>query len=104
MGPSFTLGQPPHTLWGDVVTFLNGTRTTLANVRVEIIDGPNKGGVRINDEKGRYRFDNLVGSPMFHIRIAKTHYQTLTRSVFNEDLFGFVFRHNEQVGVGLMPN
>jgi hypothetical protein len=106
--PNFTLGQPPHTLWGDV--FLdNATRnpvvpsaTRLAAVRVEILDGANGGKVTFSDESGRYRFDDLVTSPPFNVRFTKTSYQALTITISNIDRPLFLFRHNQQRHVQLL--
>ena len=88
-GPWFQLGQPPHTLWGDVV--LAGTTSTLVpHVQLEILDGPNSGKVAIADETGRYGFDDLIASPQFALRLSKAGHRTRTYGGMTE------LRHNRR--------
>jgi hypothetical protein len=77
-GPIFMLGQPPHTMWGAVALAGTSPLVFVFDVRVEIIDGPNAGKVAISDERGRYRFDDLVASPYFAVRFSKVGYRTRT--------------------------
>jgi hypothetical protein len=44
-GPIFMLGQPPHTLWGEVALARTTPSVFVSDVRVEIVDGPNAGKV-----------------------------------------------------------
>jgi hypothetical protein len=88
-GPIIMLGQPPHTLWGDVALARTTPSVFVSDVRVEILDGPNAGKVAISDERGRYRFDDLVTSPPFLARLSRVGHQTRTYSMTE-------LRHNDQ--------
>jgi hypothetical protein len=93
VGPNFTLGEPPHTLWGDV-SLERVVTTVVPDTRVEILTGPNAGKVTVSDQNGRYRFDDLVASPAFDMRVSKPGYQTRT-------LQTPAFHHNQQRSLGM---
>jgi hypothetical protein len=88
-GPTFMLGQPPHTLWGEVALAGTTPSVFVSDVRVEILDGPNAGKVAFSDERGRYRFDDLVASPPFVVRFSKVGHRTRTYGMTE-------LRHNAQ--------
>jgi hypothetical protein len=92
VGPYFRLGAPPHTLWGDVVLARTTPSELVPHVQLEILDGPNAGKVAIGDESARYRFDDLVASPRYSLRLSKAGYQTRTYSMIE-------LRHNQQHNV-----
>jgi hypothetical protein len=54
---------------------------------VEILDGTNAGKSTIADANGRFRFDDLVASPTFFVRLSKERHLTRTYSIID-------FRHN----------
>jgi hypothetical protein len=85
---NFMLAQPPHILWGEVA--LAGTPSvSVSDVRVEILDGPNAGKAAMSDARGRYRFDDLVASPSFGVRLSRVGHRTR--------IYGLTaLRHNEQ--------
>jgi hypothetical protein len=85
---NFMLAQPPRILWGEVA--LAGTPSvSVSDVRVEILDGPNAGKVAMSDARGRYRFDDLVASPSFGVRLSRVGHRTR--------IYGMTaLRHNEQ--------
>ena len=83
------LGQPPHTLWGEVALAGTSPSAFVFDVRVEILDGPNAGKVAISDERGRYWFDDLAASPPFVVRFSKVGYRTRTYGMTE-------LRHNSQ--------
>jgi hypothetical protein len=89
-GPIFRMGAPPHTLWGDVVLAGSMPPAPVQYVQVEILDGPNAGTTAIADEGGRYRFDNLIASPRFSIRVSKARHRTRIYGQMSE------LRHNQQ--------
>lgn len=76
---NFVLGRPPHALWGttEQPTVAN-PRITLADVRIEILDGANAGKVTFSDAAGSFRFDGLVVSQKFSIVLTKTGYRAVT--------------------------
>ena len=90
--PPFMLGRPPHTLWGDVVLSRTTPSVLIPHVQVEILDGPNDGKVVFSDENGRYRFDDLIASPLYALRFSKAGYQTRNYPMTE-------LRHNEQRNV-----
>jgi hypothetical protein len=88
-GAMFMLGQPPHTLWGEVALAGMSPSVFVSDVRVEILDGPNAGKVAISDERGRYRFDDCVASPYFAVSFSKVGHRTRTYGMME-------LRHNAQ--------
>jgi hypothetical protein len=52
----------------------------VGQVQVEILDGPNAGKVATSGTDGQYRFDDLIASPPFTIRVSKAGYTTRTYS------------------------
>jgi hypothetical protein len=78
VAPRFRLGQRPHTLWGDVVLAGTAPAVSVSNVQLEILDGPNAGRTAMGDASGRYRFDDLLASPRFSLRLSKAGHQTRT--------------------------
>jgi len=87
VAPYFRIGRPPHTLWGDITLARTTATTAVPSVLVEILDGTNAGKATIADANGRFRFDDLVASPTFTVRLSKERY--LTRPYGIND-----FRHN----------
>jgi hypothetical protein len=79
--PPLTLGQPPHMMWGEV-RLVSSTMPAgpVEQVQVEILDGPNAGKVATSGTDGQYRFDDLIASPPFTIRVSKVGYTTRTYS------------------------
>jgi ribosomal protein S28E/S33 len=79
--PMLRLGVPPHTMWGEVrLVSSTAPAGPVAQVQVEILDGPNAGKVAMSADNGLYRFDDLVASPPFTIRVTKPGFTTRTYS------------------------
>jgi ribosomal protein S28E/S33 len=96
VAPYFRLGKPPHTLWGDISFDRSAPLIAVPHVRVEIVDGTNAGRVVIADENGRFRFDDLVASPRFLVRLSKEGYTTRGYDVID---FRLNQQRNFQIGV-----
>jgi carboxypeptidase family protein len=89
MGPPFKMGHPPHTLWGDISQAGTTPAVPVPGVRLEILDGANAGKVVVGDETGRFRFDDLVASNSYTVRLSKPGFQMRTYGRFE-------LRHTEQ--------
>lgn len=75
--PLLRLGVPPHTMWGEVrLVSSTAPAELVTQVQVEILDGPNAGKVAMSANNGLYRFDDLVASPLFTIRVTKPGFTT----------------------------
>ena len=100
---TITLGRPLHTLLGEVRDTLTLSRL-VAGARAEVIDGPNSGKVAIANAAGTYRFDDLVTSSPFHLRISAPGYVDATYLVpdSREGLTGD-FVHSSTCHVYMLP-
>ena len=96
MAPPFKLGHPPHTLWGDIAQAGTTPSVPVPGVRLEILDGANDGKVVVGDENGRFRFDDLVASTSYSVRLSKPGFQTRTYGRFE---LRHTEQHNFQIGI-----
>jgi hypothetical protein len=97
LGPSFTLPQPPHTLWGNVFDRETGAPQRVGDVIVLVYSGPNAGRRTITNQDGQYRLDDLVASEMMDVAFTKAGFQSRAYRVVS-------FRKNTAQDAVLLPN